>query len=289
MKQPHTWLHPACPATANLQSLADIAQAACWRAALAAKSRHRLWRCASSTRLSFSPIRRSPVMILTMYLASSGCTCDSKSRTSCAFAAGPRAAAIARKLRSHIQDGQIPHLSSRQYSCRHRAEISQLAVRRRQLPPRSSPKVLRRSCHSNDPPTCSVVSSHTGNGLPDRKTAATRRFLHRARLQVFRDQTRLFQFLRGSGDALADSANLCITVYCFRYLHPCCHAFRIDRKPQLSVIPLLVATSTQERSSNQHALSARHGGVFSLRFSFCPLLKAARKPWSAAKPCSKAL
>ena len=53
---------------------------------------------ASSTRLSFRPMRRSPVMILTMYLASRGVACERSSRVRAALAAGPRAAAISRNL-----------------------------------------------------------------------------------------------------------------------------------------------------------------------------------------------
>ncbi len=54
---------------------------------------------ASSTRLSFRPMRRSPLIIFTMYLASSG-VARSRSRVRrAALAAGPRAAAISEKTR----------------------------------------------------------------------------------------------------------------------------------------------------------------------------------------------
>ena len=35
------------------------------------------------------------------------------------------------------------------------------------------PESSSTACHSSLPPTCSVVSSHAGKGLPERKTAAT--------------------------------------------------------------------------------------------------------------------
>ena len=72
-------------------------RAACWRVALRPEVAPYALAMASSTRLSFSPMRRSPVMILMMYLASRGVTCESSSRTSALLAAGPRAAAILRK------------------------------------------------------------------------------------------------------------------------------------------------------------------------------------------------
>ena len=101
---------------------------------------------ASSTRLSFNPMRRSPVMIFTMYLASSGEACDRSSCVSAAFAAGPRAAAISRNLAAttwqaqrwiaglcpaRTGGGARPHVglwSRWEHRFRHRAQVSNLAI-----------------------------------------------------------------------------------------------------------------------------------------------------------------
>src|SRR5258708_5352332 len=152
---------------------------------LGTESRAEALAIASSTRLSFRPMRRSPVMIFMMYLASVGEISLSSAPTIAPFAAGPRAAETSRNTSWTLLGGCGPHSTSlragpplpgslssrstapatapRSPSLRY-AAVSSLSV----LPERwaTIPQ-------SSLPPTCSVVSSHAGNGLPEKNTAAT--------------------------------------------------------------------------------------------------------------------
>ena len=170
---------------------------------------------ASSTRLSFRPIRRSPVMILTMYLASSGVACAKKFAHQCGF--GGWAASCDRGSCGNLQTEAVLPVFPGLDSADVRPGVCG-AVERRTSPataPRSPswryaavssasafPESSATIRHSSDPPTCSVVSSQTGNGLPERKTAETAGFLRRRRLQILGDDRGLFEFLGGAGDLL---------------------------------------------------------------------------------------
>ena len=78
---------------------------------------------ASSTRLSFRPIRRSPVMIFTMYLASRGVACARSSRTKCGLCgrtacAGDLAEAVRqRRAQSGLNCRALPGLDGRGRPC----------------------------------------------------------------------------------------------------------------------------------------------------------------------------
>src|SRR5579863_7531896 len=111
-------------------------------------------------------------MIFTMYLASSGDARPNKPRISTVFAAGPRAAAISRKvlLTSNTPtpcpapSGKTSPATAPKSPCFLYAAVSA---------PSSFPASSATTRHNSAPPTCNVVSSQAGNARPERNTADT--------------------------------------------------------------------------------------------------------------------
>ena len=148
-------------------------------------------------------MRRSPVMIFMMYLASSGVARASRPRTIAVFAAGPRARGNLTKRRLHFQTRQDPDRHVRE-ELRLRPLLSLRACDKQPSTRLRLSQLARpQSATSDRPPICSVVSSQAGNGRPERKTADTRGLISRARLQIVRDDARLEQFLRGRRNGFA--------------------------------------------------------------------------------------
>ena len=177
---------------------------------------------ASSTRLSFRPIRRSPVMILTMYLASRGVACERSSRVRAALAAGPRAAAISRNLAatSRTFSAALPGFAR---PGRAGAPVPTWAVRKNGFRDVAKVSVLTIGCGEfgfvvsgklcDNPPQHSSAYLQ-GGFLPDRKRPSREKYgrdgslLRRARLEIFGDDRDLFEFLGGGGDALTGFSQL---------------------------------------------------------------------------------
>src|SRR5215471_21373693 len=128
---------------------------------------------ASSTRLSFRPIRKSPVMILTTYFASHGGTLESSLRVSPALSAGLLKEEISRK-RFWVSVGKWGLSSSCGDEGRTASATAPKSPWLRYDSVSSASDFPDNSAtmrHKIEPPTCKVVSSQAGKGLPEKKTA----------------------------------------------------------------------------------------------------------------------
>src|SRR5215469_8381113 len=169
-----------------------------------ASGRSKAWAMASSTRLSFDPIRRSPVMIFTMYFTSPALPRRNTLASSSAFCDAPRAAARSSKSRATSDSAKsrstfVPRRSSAAMSPR----SPMLSVCGSEVVVRLADGVsddTEQIC-SADPERAFVVRRE---GVTRKKPGGDHCLRDAERFQKFADQTQLLKLFGGGADSIRD-------------------------------------------------------------------------------------